>query len=54
MHIDFHGMLPASKVCDHPAVTWEINEPTGKTFILVSVACKKCPASVNNVKIEKS
>lgn len=53
MHIDYKGMLPATKDCDHNHVKWETTEPRGQSYVLVTVDCQDCPAKVSDARVEK-
>lgn len=56
MHIDYKGMLPKTKGCDHNHVTWAVDEPTNKPYVLVTVECKckSCPAAVHGARVQKT
>lgn len=53
MHIDYRNLLPYSKTCDHNRVSWNVQEPKGKPYVLVSVSCNGCPASVSDRQVGK-
>lgn len=53
MHINYRGMLPESRTCDHDNVDFTVDQPNGKDYVLVSVGCKNCPATVENAQVKK-